>query len=169
MLGGICMEKINVLDYKIEIVRDDDGDYIARIPKLGCIADGKTIDEAISELKEVAEDYLRLAVEDGKPIPLPEKYQEEIDYSGKFTLRMPKSLHKMVAEQAEKEECSINQLILMYISMGLGNEFGKNQVSISIDGFNNLIQPLIKERWKDDSTENDKGFLLNIENIYSRL
>jgi len=91
------------------------------------MADGPTIGDAIDELREVAEDFIRLAEEDDKLIPIPEKYEEEINYSGKFTLRMPKSLHKMVTEQAEKEECSINQLILTYISMGLGNEFGKSQ------------------------------------------
>jgi antitoxin HicB len=161
------MKKIEVLDYKIEIIKDDDGDYIAKMPKLGCIADGKTIDEAINELKEIAEDFLKLAEVDGKPIPVPEKYEEEIHYSGKFTLRMPKSLHKMVAKQAEKEECSINQLIVMYISMGLGNKFGKNQVSIiSFDGF---FESLIKEKWSNNSIQNDEGLFLDIRDVCSRL
>ena len=64
-----------MLDYKIEINKDDDGDYIVKIPKLGCIADGNTIDEAVNELKEVAEEFIRLAEEDGKSIPTPEKYE----------------------------------------------------------------------------------------------
>lgn len=38
------MEKFDVLDYKIEIIRDDEGNFIAEISKLGCVADGKTID-----------------------------------------------------------------------------------------------------------------------------
>lgn len=157
------MKDIDVLDYKIEINKDDDGDYIAKIPKLGCIADGPTIDDAIDELREVAEDFIRLAEEDGKLVPTPEKYEEEINYSGKFTLRMPKSLHKMVTEQAEKEECSINQLILMYISMGLGNEFGKSQVSISFDGPLEAYQQLSKNQWEDyNFVENDRSLFLDV-------
>ncbi|NMB97280.1 MAG: toxin-antitoxin system HicB family antitoxin [Clostridiaceae bacterium] len=153
------MKKFDVFDYKIEIVKDGDGDYIVKIPKLGCIADGRTIDEAINELKEVAEEFLRLAEEDGKQIPIPEKYEEEVNYSGKFTLRMPKLLHKMITKQAEKEECSINQLILMYISMGLGNEFSKNQVPVNIDRFFEFHNSLLKEQWNKKFKKNEKVFL----------
>lgn len=145
MLGEIDMKDINVLDYKIEISKDDDGDYIATMPDLGCIADGATMDEAINELIEVANDFIKLAEEDGKLIPEPKRYEEEINYSGKLTLRMPKSLHRMVAEKAQKEESSINQLIMMYISMGLGNEFGKNQVSINLDTSFDMFQKLVSK------------------------
>jgi predicted RNase H-like HicB family nuclease len=165
------MGKFDVLDYKIEITKDDNGDYIAKIPKLGCIADGKTIDEAINELKEVAENFLRLAEEDGKPIPMPEKYEEETSYSGKLTLRMPKSLHKMLAEQAIKEECSINQLILTYISIGLGNEIGNDHLSFSYDRsyIQYMYMALQKEQWKNDFIDNGKGLFIDIDNFYSRL
>lgn len=67
------MENFKVLGYKVEINKNDEGDYIAKIPQLGCIADGKTIDEAINGLKEVAEEFIRLAKEDGKSIPVPDK------------------------------------------------------------------------------------------------
>lgn len=142
------MKNINVLDYKIEINKDDDGDYIAIMPKLGCMADGATIDEAINELMEVAEDFIKLAKEDGKIIPMPEKYEEEINYSGKLTLRIPKSLHRMVTKQAEKEGCSINQLITTYISLGIGNEFGKKHVSINLDMSSHIVEENVKQQWK---------------------
>ena len=34
------------------------------------------------------------------------------EYSGKLLLRLPKSLHKALAEEAEKEGVSLNQLIM---------------------------------------------------------
>ena len=142
------MEDINVLDYKIEVNRDDEGDYIAIMPELGCIADGTTIEEAINELKEVAADFIKLAKEDGKMIPRPKRHEEEINYSGKLSLRIPKSLHKIISIQAEKEGCSINQLITMYISMGAGNEFGKNHLSVNLDVDSPLFQNLIRKPWK---------------------
>lgn len=42
----------------------------------------------------------------------------------KLSLRIPKSLHKQVSDISDKEGCSINQLIMMYVSMSVGNEFG---------------------------------------------
>lgn len=67
------MENFKVLGYKVEINKNDEGNYIARIPQLGCIADGKTIDETIDQLREVAQEFLRLAKEEGKLIPTPDK------------------------------------------------------------------------------------------------
>lgn len=146
-------ENINILDYKIEIERvadDDGGGYIATIPELGCIGDGDTVEEAINDVREVAENLIKIAKEDGKDIPAPQSYKHEEDYSGRLTLRIPKTLHKMLSLQAEKEGCSINQLIIAYISMGIGNEFGKNQVSIiNIDASPYIIEGLIKEQWKE--------------------
>lgn len=171
MLGEIDMKDINVLDYKIEISKDDDGDYIATMPDLGCIADGATMDEAINELIEVANDFIKLAEEDGKLIPEPKRYEEEINYSGKLTLRMPKSLHRMVAEKAQKEESSINQLIMMYISMGLGNEFGKNQVSINLDTSFDMFQKLVSKQWENHvpmntTVQNGRSIVYDVENIF---
>jgi antitoxin HicB len=127
------IDKIDVLDYKILIEKASDeegGGYIATIPELGCIGDGNTVEEAINDVREVAENILEIAKEDGKEIPVPQKYKHKEEYSGKLSLRIPKTLHKMLSSQAEKERCSINQLITTYISLGLGNEFGKNQVSV---------------------------------------
>lgn len=128
------MVETNILDYKIEISRvaeDDGGGYTAYMPELGCIGDGDTIENAIKDVQEVAENLIKLAIEDGRTIPRSKIFDEE-NYSGKLSLRIPKSLHKMLAKQSEIEECSINQLITTYISMGLGKEFGKTHFSISL-------------------------------------
>lgn len=161
------VDNINVLDYKIEIIKDDAGDYIATMPSLGCIADGETIDEAIEELKEIAETFIELAKKDGKAIPIPEKYKEDINYSGKLTLRIPKSLHRMVTEQAEKEGCSINQLLTTYISLGVGNEFGKKHVSINLDAPSNVFDEAIKQQWEKHAGNKETKMLnLNIAEVY---
>ena len=48
-----------------------------------------------------------------------EKIPEPVDktYSGKFNLRLPKSLHKKLAEEAEEEGISLNQLALYKLSI----------------------------------------------------
>jgi antitoxin HicB len=47
------------------------------------------------------------------PIPLP---NNSIEYSGKLLLRMPKSLHRDLARQAEAEAISLNQYISSILS-----------------------------------------------------
>ena len=120
---------INVKDYRIEISRiseEDGGGYIAYIPELNCIGDGSTVEEAIKDVYEVAEDIIAIAKEDGNAIPEPQLYKDLGDYSGKLSLRLPKTLHRLLAQRAKDEECSINQLILSYVSMGVGDAFGRD-------------------------------------------
>ena len=131
------INKVDIYDYKIEITKlssDDGGGFLATVPKLpGCMSDGETADEALRNVEDAIKCWIETAKELGRELPEPDKYSVEDDFSGRLTLRMPKMLHKMIAEQAEREGCSINQLIITYISMGIGNEFGRNQISVSFD------------------------------------
>jgi predicted RNase H-like HicB family nuclease len=52
---------------------DEDKAFIAEVPKLaGCMADGASVEEAIANLKVVAQEWLETARELGRPIPEPE-------------------------------------------------------------------------------------------------
>ena len=53
----------------------------------------------------------------GNEIPLP-SYPEE--HSGRLLLRLPKSLHRQLAESAKQDGVSINQYILMLLSHAEG-------------------------------------------------
>lgn len=146
------MSTINELDiynYKIEIIKlseEDGGGFLAAVPKLpGCMSDGDTPDQALRNIQDAIKCWIETAKELGRKIPEPDEYKSEDDYSGKLTLRMPKMLHKLLAEQAEKEGCSINQLILTYISIGIGNEFGRNQFSVGCDGDLYIHEKLTKK------------------------
>jgi hypothetical protein len=59
-------------------------------------------------------------LDEGKNIPDPVNIHE-LEYSGKFTLRLPKSLHRELALRAE-EGVSLNQFILYFISKELNNK-----------------------------------------------
>lgn len=61
--------------------------------------------------------WLEAAFEDGMEIPEPVGAEE---YSGKLNIRMPKSLHRSLAEKARDEKVSLNQLIVYQLSRGLG-------------------------------------------------
>ena len=52
-------------------------------------------------------------------IPEPRIYTDS-EYSGRFTLRVPRTLHRQLAQEAEMEGVSLNQFILSLISYNLG-------------------------------------------------
>lgn len=45
-------------------------------------------------------------------LPEPETRPEQREYSGKFNVRLPKSLHAALAREAEAEGVSLNQLVV---------------------------------------------------------
>lgn len=51
---------------------DDDQAFIAEVPELpGCMADGKTRQEAIANAETVIKEWIDIAIEDGEEIPVP--------------------------------------------------------------------------------------------------
>ena len=58
--------------------------------------------------------------------------EKDADYSGKFVLRLPRSMHRQLAELAEAEGVSLNQLALAFLAQGMGRtdatqEFGERR------------------------------------------
>ena len=80
----------------------------------GCQSTGDTLPELYESLNEAMEGYLEMKLENQLPIPIPEDAE---DYSGKFVVRIPKTLHKRLAVEANKEGISLNQLALYKLSM----------------------------------------------------
>jgi antitoxin HicB len=81
---------------------------LAYAPALeGCVTHGSSPQEALRNGLEAAQLWLDSAVKHGHFIPKPAS-----QYSGRLTLRMPRSLHERIAEEAEREGVSINQWVL---------------------------------------------------------
>jgi predicted HicB family RNase H-like nuclease len=55
------------------------------------------------------EGYIETKRENGFDVPLPVSAEQ---YSGKFNVRLPKSLHQRLAIEAEKEGVSLNQYVV---------------------------------------------------------
>ncbi|HET9660126.1 MAG TPA: toxin-antitoxin system HicB family antitoxin [Thermomicrobiales bacterium] len=101
--------------YRFALFVEEDGSYVLRSPDLSehstkiesLDALGATMQAAIEE--RTAEDAVAAA-----------EAEKDADYSGKFVLRLPRSMHRQLAELAEAEGVSLNQLALGFIAEGMG-------------------------------------------------
>lgn len=102
-------------NYMIQKIKDESGEYYyARVLELdGCQSDGDTFDEAYENLRIAMEGYIETKLENGFDVPLPQNAES---YSGKFVVRIPKSLHQSLAIEAEREGVSLNQYALYKLS-----------------------------------------------------
>ena len=103
------------LPYRMEIIPDTkEGGYVVRFPELpGCLTCAETVEEAVKNAEECKKEWLTAAIEDGIKIPEPVSDDE---YSGQFKLRIPKSLHRSLAEHSKEEGISMNQYCLYLLS-----------------------------------------------------
>ena len=103
------------LPYKMEIVEDiEEGGFVVSFPDLpGCITCGETVESAVSNAVDAKKAWLEAALEEGIAIHEPDSIE---DYSGQFKLRIPKSLHRLLAEHSKKEGISMNQYCLYLLS-----------------------------------------------------
>ena len=115
------LEHYMILPYRVEIYPEEDGSgYTAKIPDLpGCLTSADTVDELWDMIKEAKELWLKVALEDGDYIPEPSPVEIQ-EYSGKFLVRIPRSLHRQLAYRAKQENTSLNQLVVMLLSEGTG-------------------------------------------------
>ena len=51
---------------------DEDGTYVAEVPELpGCMADGETYHEALTNAEQIIHEWIETAEQLGRPIPQP--------------------------------------------------------------------------------------------------
>lgn len=100
--------------YGIEVRRRNlDGEVMfeARVRELPDVAEyADSYQEAYELAVDAVETTMKLLVERGRSMPQP--LEPADDWSGRVTLRLPKSLHRALAEAAKDEGCSLNQHIV---------------------------------------------------------
>lgn len=95
--------------YRVALRYDPEGYWIAEHPELpGCVADGATAQEALASLDVSRELWIASRLAAGLQVPEP---GAEPQYSGRFVLRIAKSLHRELAQEAEAEGVSLNSWI----------------------------------------------------------
>ena len=103
------------MSYRMEIVEDkDEGGFVVSYPDLpGCITCGETIESAVSNAQDAKRVWIEAALEEEIPIFEPDNLE---DYSGQFKLRIPRSLHRLLAEHSKKEGISMKQYCVYLLS-----------------------------------------------------
>ena len=118
----------------MEIIEDDDG-WAVSIPDLpGCYSFGVTLEDAVRNVQQAKYLWMRSQSDAGGEIPEP---TNEEDFSGKFLLRIPKTLHRSLAYQALKQGVSLNH----YASFLLAERHPLNVLQRMLD---NCVPP-----WRD--------------------
>lgn len=106
--------------YSIQVFWSDaDQAYVATCPELDEISVVcSSRDQAVASLEEMMALTLDTYDENGWDQP---PALTASSYSGQLRLRLPRSLHQRAAERAKLEGCSLNSLLLAYVSEGLGS------------------------------------------------
>jgi antitoxin HicB len=115
---------------------DDSRSWVVDFPDLpGCSAVGETEEEALRESKIACELWLDVYFE--KHGKYPEVKEVSNEYSGKLLLRLPKTLHKDLAQTAENEGVSLNAYIVSLLSQRYGERVSVPTYNITV----NQVQP----------------------------
>ncbi len=109
------------LPYTIKVTYDADAEnpgWVAQVAELpGCLTQTDTFEELGAMVQDAMRSWFEAALALGNPIPEPVADEE---YSGKFVVRLPRSLHRQLAETAEREGVSLNQLVNVALAQAVG-------------------------------------------------
>jgi predicted HicB family RNase H-like nuclease len=109
------------LPYRMDIIpipEEEGGGFLARLPQfgeLGIVGDGDTVEEALSDLAENKKVRFQHYLDEGLDIPEPDPGKDE--YSGRFLMRLPKFLHRQLAESAQANGVSLNKYVCTLLAM----------------------------------------------------
>lgn len=105
----------------VEPLSDEDGGgYLITFPDLpGCMSDGETPEEAVANGRDAFSAWMSARTHIGKPIPKPTRHGESA-MPVRLMQRLPRSLHANLVARAKAEGTSLNTLVTMLLSEGLG-------------------------------------------------
>jgi len=104
--------------YPLEIFwSEEDKGFIAEAPDLpGCSAWGATEANAAREAQRAIAAWVEAARAAGREIPEPSVTEPLDRYSGRFVVRVPRTVHARLVRKAKQEGVSLNQFISSVLS-----------------------------------------------------
>jgi predicted RNase H-like HicB family nuclease len=150
-MNAETLEQLKALNYPMRIVFDEEDKLFTAefIDLPGCSAVGETVEEAFSHAQLAKEDWLKVALEQGLPIPKPTASDE---YSGRILLRLPGSLHGMLSDGAKIHGASLNQYLVHLLSSAAVGD----QVSAKLEELRDCIN---KMEWRIANLNENVGNL----------
>ena len=127
------------LNYASDIIvipEDEGGGYLACIPLLpGCMTDGETVEEAYTNLQDAKREWIIDMLDRGLPINEPNMKPR---FSGRFVVRVPKTLHRLLAEESEREGISLNQFVNNSLAFAVGQSLHTKKTAPRYDRIGEL-------------------------------
>ena len=106
------------LPYTFERIPEPGGGWFVAVKELpGCMSAGETPEDTMLMIRDAMRGWIEVALEDGDHIPEPRAPES---YSGKFVVRVPRSLHRELVEMADGQDVSLNQLVNTALAQYLG-------------------------------------------------
>jgi len=94
------------------------------------MSQGDTAEDALADIREVIPLWIESSLKSGYQIPEP---RAEEEYSGKFVVRVPRSLHRELVQGADCEGVSLNQFINVALSKAVGQASQAAPIAIQND------------------------------------
>ena len=116
--------KVKFDDYPFDLrplSKAEGGGWAITWPDLpGCMSDGDTPEEAISNGRDAFAAWMRVRTKDlKKTAPKPSKAATQ---PARFVLRTPRTMHARLVAKAEAEGVSLNTLVTTFIAESLGKQ-----------------------------------------------
>lgn len=125
---------IDAHSYNITVrkaIIDGETFFEATVRELPDLAEyGDSHQEAYELAIDAIETAAKMYADAGRAFP--PAHVPEDRYSGRITLRMPKSLHKRLAVQAEQDDISLNQYILGLLAFNAGHEAARSNHTVTV-------------------------------------
>ena len=83
------------------------------------MTDGETVEEAYTNLQDAKREWIIDMLDRGLPINEPNMKPR---FSGRFIVRVPKTLHRLLAEESEREGISLNQFVNNSLAFVVGQK-----------------------------------------------
>ena len=113
--------------YTLTIRKENlDGDilFVGRVAELPDVtAYEDSYEEAHNILLDAITSLKKIADKQNRTFPIP--FEKEDEYSGRVTLRITKSLHKLASLMADREGASLNQFLSTIVAAAVGESKGK--------------------------------------------
>ncbi len=102
--------------YEIDVVPNEHGGYYARVPDFPTIfTGGRTPEEAIRNAQEAIELMIEEYQDRGWELP-----RSLTNFSGRFNVRVPRELHRELAQRASAQGVSLNAMVNLLLTRATG-------------------------------------------------